>query len=469
MIRVLFRPLASLIVIGLLGGTAAAQQFPGFGSLEARLGLVYPDDAERGVSASVDAELGYIGTPLLRVVVGFNYFSADVDQRQIGAQQASGSIDGTGGRVGLRLDLLGSAAISPSVFAAVTAHDVSVDAALPEHRDLLDNVFGGFQVGGSFGGGAAYSLDDARRFRAVLEVRRVLMPNVNHWAGEIGVRIVPRGRQAHLPAIPDPWAIGAQRVATEAERARIERERIEAERARIEREREAERLRAEEQRREVEEARRRAEVGQREQLTEAQRLAAVREAEEARRRLEAAEDAARREATAREAAERETERLRAEAEAAERRAREAEERLYQSLLDLDRLIANITEIRETDRGLVVVLGQGLFGVGQHMLSPRARDEVGRIAAVLGQYPEHRISLEGHTDSTGSETLNQRLSEQRAEAVRAALIADGIEPTRVETVGYGLARPIADNATAAGRAQNRRVEMVLLGARRPVSN
>jgi len=126
----------------------------------------------------------------------------------------------------------------------------------------------------------------------------------------------------------------------------------------------------------------------------------------------------------------------------------------------------VTEIRETERGLSVVLGQGLFAVGQSALSPRARDEVGRIAAVLAQFPQHSIAVEGHTDSTGSMELNQRLSEQRASSVRAALVANGIDPNRVETVGHGPNLPIADNATAAGRAQNRRVEIVVLGARRP---
>ncbi|MBA2244411.1 MAG: OmpA family protein, partial [Gemmatimonadetes bacterium] len=150
------------------------------------------------------------------------------------------------------------------------------------------------------------------------------------------------------------------------------------------------------------------------------------------------------------------------------RAAAAEQRLYSALLDLDRLIANITEIRETERGLVVVLGQGLFASGQSALSPRAREEVRQIATVLTQFPEQRIAVEGHTDSVGSETANQRLSEQRAESVRAALIAEGIDPGRVEMVGYGQSRPIADNATADGRAQNRRVEIVIVGARRPAA-
>src|SRR5690606_34293994 len=109
------------------------------------------------------------------------------------------------------------------------------------------------------------------------------------------------------------------------------------------------------------------------------------------------------EATARARAETEAARARAEAEAAQaaaraaqERATAAEQRAYEALLDLDRLIGNITAIRETERGLVVVLGQGLFAVGQSALSAQARSEVGRIAAVLQQFPERRIAVEGNT-------------------------------------------------------------------------
>jgi outer membrane protein OmpA-like peptidoglycan-associated protein len=277
--------------------------------------------------------------------------------------------------------------------------------------------------------------------------------NIPHWGGELGVRIVPLGRRAYerpLPRYFDPWrgAAGVPATTAEAERLRLERERLEAER------------------RWMDEAQRRTEQERWAQMTEEERRRAALEVEEAQRRIE--EEAAGREAAEADAvrAREEAERARADAAAAEQRAREAEERLYQSLLDLDQLIANITAIRETERGLTIVLGQGLFAVGQHTLSPRARDEVGRIASVLMQYPGHSISVEGHTDSTGSEALNQRLSEQRASSVQAALIAEGIDPGRVSLVGFGQNRPIADNATVGGRAENRRVEIMLLGARRP---
>jgi outer membrane protein OmpA-like peptidoglycan-associated protein len=444
----LFRCALPVLVAALVWAhPLTAQDFVDFGGLEARVGLTSPAEAGTGFSAGADADLGFLGAPILRTVVGFTYFGASVGDPGVG--RPGGSIASTGARAGLRLDLLGGADITPSISVMLTGQRVTVDADTPEERDLLDREFAGFLVGASLGAGLSYALDDAARFRAVAEGRRVLMANAPHWAGEVGVRIVPRGRDAYRWPVRRWGPRVGQATAAAEEAARLERERLDAERQRLEQARAAE-------------------MDRRAEDTEAQRRAAEREAERARERAAAAEAEARAAAEGRTAAELEAERLRAEAEAAEQRARDAEARLYEALVDLDRLIANISGIRETERGLAIVLGQGLFAVGQHTLSPRARDEVGRIAAVLMQYPGHRISVEGHTDSTGSEALNQRLSEQRAQSVQAALIAEGIDPGRVQLAGFGQNRPIADNATAAGRAENRRVELVLLGAHRPAA-
>jgi outer membrane protein OmpA-like peptidoglycan-associated protein len=407
----------------------AAQQFPGFGSIEARVGAASPEDAGTGLSTSVDLGLGFIGSPLLQTFVGFNYFDAGV------TDPARGSIAGTGARIGLRLDLFGPASAGPYLLASATAHNVSVDADTDSDRRTIERVFGGFVVGGAIGGGAHYALDGANRFLATVEVRRTFVANVPHWAAEVGVRIVPRGRDAYRRPFrfQDPYGVVSPvgMAGAEAERARLAREREAAERARQERERG-------------------------EGLTEEERRRLEAQAEAERRRAEA-------EAAARAGAEAEAARLREEAALAEQRALDAEERLYRSLQDLDRLIANVTSVRQTERGLSLVLGQGLFAVGQSSLSPPAREEVQRIAAVLLQYPQYRIAIEGHTDATGSRALNQRLSEDRAAAVRAALVAEGIAPGRVEARGHGQDLPIADNTTQAGRAMNRRVEILILGA------
>lgn len=156
----------------------------------------------------------------------------------------------------------------------------------------------------------------------------------------------------------------------------------------------------------------------------------------------------------------------AESEATERAATMAEQQRYEALRRLDRLIGAVTEIRETERGLSVVLGQGLFAVGQSRLSARALDELRTITGVLTLYPEHPLTLEGHTDATGSADSNEQLAWARARAVRDALVARGIDPGRIAVEAYGERLPIADNATAEGRARNRRVEIIIEGARPP---
>ena len=100
----------------------------------------------------------------------------------------------------------------------------------------------------------------------------------------------------------------------------------------------------------------------------------------------------------------------------------------------------------------------LFAVNSSTLLPGAQSELQRVATVIRQYPETNIQIAGHTDSTGSEDYNRRLSEQRAESVKTALIGMGVNPSRLTTLGYGESRPVARNNTEGGRQQNRRVEV-----------
>lgn len=119
------------------------------------------------------------------------------------------------------------------------------------------------------------------------------------------------------------------------------------------------------------------------------------------------------------------------------------------------------QVQQTDRGLVVTLGDILFDVDQAQLNPGGQLQVARLADVLQQMPERNVLIEGHTDSAGSDAYNDSLSQRRADAVEDLLIIQGIEPTRVVTRGYGERFPVATNDTAAGRQQNRRVEIVIL--------
>ncbi len=103
----------------------------------------------------------------------------------------------------------------------------------------------------------------------------------------------------------------------------------------------------------------------------------------------------------------------------------------------------------------------LFPVNSAVLQPGANDEITRVAQVLTQYPATNITIAGHTDSTGSDALNQDLSERRANAVKSALAARGVAPARMTAIGFGESKPIADNSTESGRTINRRVEITIV--------
>jgi outer membrane protein OmpA-like peptidoglycan-associated protein len=103
----------------------------------------------------------------------------------------------------------------------------------------------------------------------------------------------------------------------------------------------------------------------------------------------------------------------------------------------------------------------MFDTNSSTLKAGAYDEITRVANVLKQYPQTTIQVAGHTDDTGAEAYNQQLSERRAEAVKGALVAQGVNPARINTMGMGEGQPIADNRTEAGRQMNRRVTITIV--------
>jgi outer membrane protein OmpA-like peptidoglycan-associated protein len=220
------------------------------------------------------------------------------------------------------------------------------------------------------------------------------------------------------------------RLRLDRERALAERQRADAEAARSAAE--AERLASERARADLERAKADA---------DAARIAAQRQADEAKRLADqnAADASAAR--LAREQAEKDRD--------------AAREQLRQQL-------NVILETRETARGLIVNLSDVLFDVDKATLKPGAREKLARVAGILGSHPDLKIEIEGHADSTGSEDHNQRLSERRAESVRAYMGQQGIANAVVSAVGFGESRPVATNGTAAGRQQNRRVEIIVTG-------
>lgn len=116
--------------------------------------------------------------------------------------------------------------------------------------------------------------------------------------------------------------------------------------------------------------------------------------------------------------------------------------------------------QKTERGLVITLGDVLFNTNKAQLKSGGMHNVQKLAAFLNQYPQQKVLVEGHTDSTGSDSYNLELSDRRANAVRTALIDKGVSNDRIATRGYGEAYPVAGNDTAAGRQLNRRVEIIL---------
>jgi len=122
----------------------------------------------------------------------------------------------------------------------------------------------------------------------------------------------------------------------------------------------------------------------------------------------------------------------------------------------------ILETRSTARGLIVNMSDVLFDTAKYTLRPGAREKMAKVSGILLAHPSLKIEVEGHTDSVGGEEYNQRLSEQRAAAVRDYLVQNGIPMTNVTAVGFGKTRPVVSNDTAAGRQQNRRVELVVSG-------
>ncbi len=143
---------------------------------------------------------------------------------------------------------------------------------------------------------------------------------------------------------------------------------------------------------------------------------------------------------------------------AERQRAEAEKRAQQAQSDLSR----IASVKQEPRGMVITLsGSVLFVSGKYDLLPEAMAKLSEVANVLTrQDPDSKIVVQGYTDSQGSETFNLELSRQRAEAVRSYLVSHGIAPDRISAEGFGPARPIANNASPEGRANNRRVEIVV---------
>ncbi len=148
---------------------------------------------------------------------------------------------------------------------------------------------------------------------------------------------------------------------------------------------------------------------------------------------------------------------REQAQAAREQARLATDQARQLESQLSELKA-----RETNRGLMLTMTDVMFAPNKTVLTPGGLLSINKLADILIQNPNEKVLIEGHTDNTGSAVHNQQLSEQRANAVRDALVARGVSPDRMATRGLGEAFPVASNDTSAGRQQNRRVDIIVSG-------
>lgn len=140
-------------------------------------------------------------------------------------------------------------------------------------------------------------------------------------------------------------------------------------------------------------------------------------------------------------------------------AERAKSRLAARDKEIDQLREQLNA-KETERGSVVTFESVLFDINKADLKPAANSSIRSLADFLKKNPERKILVEGFTDSTGSDAYNRQLSQARADSVRHALVREGVEPGRIDTVGLGKAHPVASNDTPASRAMNRRVEVTI---------
>jgi len=265
-----------------------------------------------------------------------------------------------------------------------------------------------------------------------------------HQAKDPGSKPVSTTARGAVQAAEDARLIALKRQ----EEARLQREREDA--AGREADARAEAERAAQQRAAAEQQRAAAEQQQR---LEAQRRAEA-EARAARTRAEA-DAAAAKAAEQQQATQAELQKAQQTAE----QARLEQQKMRQQLVEQ---FNRILETRENSRGLIVNMSDVLFDVGKWTLKPGAREKLAKTAGIIEQHPGLKIQVEGHTDSTGPDELNQILSERRANAVRDFLVQQKVDSSTITAMGMGKSEPVASYDTATGRQLNRRVEMVVSG-------
>jgi len=209
----------------------------------------------------------------------------------------------------------------------------------------------------------------------------------------------------------------------------------------------------------------RKQAAERQQNAEEGRRAAQQQAAQSQLQAQQSQLEAERAAAAK--AQADAERARAEAEAAEAQARAAA--ANKSAEDANAIrerlrtqLNSVLATSETARGLIVNMSDVLFDTGKYTLKPDTKVSLAKVSGILQAYPGLKLQVEGYTDSVGGDEYNQKLSENRAGAVRDFLVSQGVSMDNISATGYGKNNPVADNSTAQGRAKNRRVQLVVSG-------
>lgn len=158
-----------------------------------------------------------------------------------------------------------------------------------------------------------------------------------------------------------------------------------------------------------------------------------------------------------------SEQARAAQSDAEQSAQQAQQQEQAARERLKDQLNQVLQTTETARGLIVNMSDVLFDFNKYTLKPEAREKLAKVSGILLAYPNLKLQVEGYTDNIGSDDYNQKLSEERAGGVRDYLVSQSVPEGNVTAAGYGKSSPVADNSTSSGRAENRRVQLVVSGA------
>lgn len=423
---------------GATPGTATLAE-PLIRAVEGRLGRTSVD-GNGGLGLAAEAYFRSLqGENQLLPFLGLEAARADVET-STGGRIARGTLTAFSTDVGVTAVLPGLASLWPTASVFLTVVNGSTSGRSTADADVLSRTYGGLSAGAGFAVGGSYRPDPDGRMLLTTTLRRAWAGRKSRWNVQVGMRFVVGDllgppsvgpfsvRQAQADTAPAAAGSGGAPVGEAPAPTAAP------------------------------------DSGQTALGDPATLLARLDSLEAQVRRATEERQAALAEARAQQARADSLAAVAARGEAAEagRRERAAMERdaLLAELRGLAAAAQHVVSVAETDVGLRIVLGGDLFPVGATEVGPAARAEIGRLAARLAEVEGVAATVDGHTDSTGSAEANLTISRLRAESVARALVAGGMGAAAVVAVGSGQESPVADNSTRAGRAQNRRVEVLV---------